>query len=434
MATLAALAASTGCSRAPEAAAARASEGSGAAQVASVTVVTPKREAVRKVTREPGQIEAFEATSLHAKVGGYVRSLAVDTGDTIRAGQVIAELDVPELQAEVEQKRALLEQAGAEREQADAAVAVAESAVTSAEAKVVQVQASIRRTQAEVARWQAEYNRTGQLVRESAVTASLLDETRSKLEAAQAAREETSALVRSAEAALAQAKAELAKSRSDVTAAAARVDVAKANLVAAEAMAGYAKIVAPFDGVITRRHVHTGHLPVPGGAGDPLFVAERTDRLRIVVGVPEVDAPFVQPGDRAEVRLQALEGRVVEGKVSRISWSLDRATRTLRAEIDLENPDGTLRPGLYAYVTIVAEEHPDALTLPAAAIIRDGSESSCMVVEGGKARQRGLRLGLSDGKVVEVTSGLEGGEAVVAANAGSLSDGQAVRVAEPATK
>lgn len=343
-------------------------------------------------------------------------------------------MDVPELRAEVEQERALLEQAGAERAQADAAVAVAVAAVTSAEAKIVQVQASTRRTQADVTRWQAEYDRTAQLVRESVITASLLDETRSKLEAAQAAREESSALVRSAEAALAQAQAGLAKARSDVAAAAAHVDVAKANLAAAEAMAGYAKIVAPFDGVITRRHVHTGHLTVPGGAGGPLFVAERTDRLRVVVGVPEVDAPFVQPGDRAEVRLQALEDRVIEGKVSRTSWSLDHATRTLRAEVDIKNADGALRPSLYAYVMIVAEEHPDALTLPAAAIIRDGPKAFCMIVEGGVAHRRELRLGLSDGKVVEVVSGLEGREAVVAANAASLADGQAVRVAGPTTK
>lgn len=92
IATLAALAACAGCSHAPEAVTARATEDAGAAQAMNVAVVTPKREAVRKVTREPGQIEAFEATSLHAKVAGYVRSLAVDTGDAIQAGQVIAEL------------------------------------------------------------------------------------------------------------------------------------------------------------------------------------------------------------------------------------------------------------------------------------------------------------------------------------------------------
>jgi RND family efflux transporter MFP subunit len=285
-----------------------------------------------------------------------------------------------------------------------------------------------------VARWQAEYNRTSRLVRESAITGAVLDEARSKLEAARAANDETAAQVRSAEAALAEAQAELTKARSDVHAAAARVDVARADLDSAEAMAAYARIVAPFDGVITRRYVHTGHLTVPGGREDPLFVAERTDRLRVVVGVPEVDAPYVQPGDRAEVRLQALDGRVVEGKVARISWSLDRATRTLRAEVDVENPDGTLRPGLYAYVTIIAEERPEALTVPAAAIVREGARTYCVVVEDGRARHREVQLGVGDGKSFEVLSGLRGDEAIVAANAGSLADGQAVRVAQPAAQ
>jgi RND family efflux transporter MFP subunit len=431
---LAALAACAGCDQMPETAAARAADEASGTPIVSVSTVIPKRETIRKLTREPGQIEAFETTSLHAKVGGYVRSIAVDTGDRIKAGQVIAELDVPELRAAVEQKRALVEQAEAGREQANAAVGVAQAAVASAEAKVTLAQASIRRTDADVTRWRAEYDRTNQLVRESAITGSLLDETRSKLEAALAAREESAALVRSSEATLAQAKAELAKSRPDVTAAAARVDVARADLTSAEAMAAYTKIVAPFDGVITRRHVHTGHLTVPGGAGDPLFVAERLDRLRIVVGVPEVDASFVQPGDRAEVRIQALEGHTAEGRVSRISWSLDRATRTLRAEVDLENPDVTLRPGLYAYLTIIAEEHADAVTLPAAAIVRDGAKAYCVVVVDGKARRREIQTGLSDGKSVEVVLGLSGGEAIVAANAGTLADGQAVRIAEPAVK
>jgi RND family efflux transporter MFP subunit len=413
---------------------ARATEVKTGSPAVSVSIVRPKRETIRKVTREPGQIEAFEKTELHAKVGGYVRSLAVDTGDRIQAGQVIAELDVPELWAAVEQRRALVEQAKAEQEQADAAVVVAQANIASADAKIAHVKAAMRRTEAEAARWQAEFDRTSQLVRERAVTEALLDETRSKLESAQASGEETKALVVSAESGLAHAKAELVKSRSDVTAAAARVKVSEADLVAAEAMAAYSKLIAPFNGVITRRDVHTGHLTVPGGSGDPLFVAERIDRLRVIVGVPEVDALFVQPGDRAEIKLQALQGRVVKGKVARTSWSLDQATRTLRAEVDLENPDGSLRSGLYAYVTIIAEEHADAMTLPISAVVQDGTTASCMVVDDGKARRRNLQLGLNDGSRVEVLSGLRFEDQVVAANARSLADGQAVRAIEPAAK
>ncbi len=423
-----------GCSRAPEVGTANASEAPTAAPVASVVTVAPRRESIRKVTREPGQIEAFEVTALAARVAGYVQSLAVDTGDPVRAGQVIATLSVPELESAVQQQRALLAQTGAERRQAEAALGVAQAALATAVAKVTQAQASVRRSEADVARWQAEYARTGQLVRESAITASVLDEARSKLEAAQAAREESAALVGTAQAAQAQAKAEVTQADADLITASARVDVAQANLAAAEALAADTRIVAPFDGVISRRFAHTGHLTTAGKTAEPLFIAERIDRLRIVVGVPEVDAPFVQAGDRAEVRLQALEGRTVSGTVARTSWSLDRATRTLRAEVDLDNPDGSLRPGHYAYVTIIAEERPDVLTLPAAAIVREGATVHCVVVEEARAVHRALELGLSDGKSVEILKGLQGGEAVVAANAAAITDGQPLQGATPAAK
>jgi RND family efflux transporter MFP subunit len=419
-----------GCGRGPELTAAQAGpEAQSVARV--VTTVVPERGTIRLTTSEPGQIEAFETTAIHAKVAGYVESLAVDIGDPIKAGQVLAELDVPELVAELEQERAMVEQARAEQRQAESAVEVAQAAVASAEAKVTEVQAATRRTDADAARWQAEFNRIDQLVRERAITDTLRDETRSKLESAQAGRDEVAAQVRSAEAGLAQAGAGLDKARSDVAAAAARVAVAEANARRAEAMSGYTKLLAPYDGVVTRRHVDTGHLTVPGGASDPLFDVARIDRVRVAVGVPEASAPLVDVGDQAEVRLQALDQRIFQGRVARISWALDQQTRTLRAEVDLENPEGTLRPGLYAYATIVAEEHPDVLTVPATAIVREEGRAYCVVVEGDRARRREVGLGLSDGTKVEVVSGLEGGEAVVSKNAAALADGQTVRIDTP---
>ena len=103
---------------------------------------------------------------------------------------------------------------------------------------------------------------------------------------------------------------------------------------------------------------------------------DRSDIVTIKVDVPEMYATEVNPGDRAEVKLQAMKGKTVEGKVSRISWALDPKTRTIRVEIDIPNPGGTLRPGLYAYATIVVEEHPDVTTLPATAVIRKRTRSS----------------------------------------------------------
>jgi RND family efflux transporter MFP subunit len=233
---------------------------------------------------------------------------------------------------------------------------------------------------------------------------------------------------------LSEARSELDKARSDVVAAAASIEVARSAARQADAMLGYARIEAPFDGFITRRNVHTGHLTRPGSDTAPLFVAARSDIVRIAVNIPETYSTDVNPGDRALIKLQAMQGRTVEGKVTRTAWALDPKTRTIRTEIDILNPGGKLRPGLYAYATVIVEEHKDVLTIPTTAVVQDQNRTFCVVVSENKALRRPVVLGLSDGTRTEVASGLEGRELVVKANATSLSDGQALEVQSEAAK
>jgi RND family efflux transporter MFP subunit len=401
--------------------------GSHSAQpVTKVEVVRPERRSVQRTVGEPGQLEAYETTPVHAKLAGYVQSVSVDIGSEIKKGQVLAELWVPEVEADLQEKRAAIEQAIARRAQAESAVKVAESAVTSAEAKVSEVQAGVKRADADLARWQLEDRRVQQLFNERAQTGTLLDETHNKLQSAEAARDEVRAKVRSAEAALSEARSQLEKARADVLAAAAAIDVARSASRQAEAMLGYARIVAPFDGVITRRDVDTGHLTKPGSDATPLFVAARTDIVTISVAIPESYSTDVKPGDRALIKLDRLKGRMVEGRVTRTAWALDPKTRTIRAEIDIPNPGGNLRPGLYVYATVIVEEHRDVLTIPTTAIVQEQGRSFCVVVTDGKAVRKQIVAGLSDGTLTEVVSGLNGSEFVVKANSASLSDGQAV--------
>jgi len=400
---------------------------------ARVTTVHPERVTIRRISEEPGQIEAIEVAPIQAKLSGYVRSVAVDIGDRVKKGQVLVELHMPEVEADLKQKRAMVEQTQAEKRQADSAVEVARAGVTSAEAKVKEIQAGIRRSSSDLARWQAEYTRIEQLVRERAQTGSLLDETRNKLESARAAVEESGAQVRSAEAALVEAKAHVDKAMADVEASTSRIEVARYKAEHAAAMAGYAKILAPFDGVVIRKKIDTGQLTTAGTSGEPLYMIARTDVVTISVGVPEIDAPYVNAGDPARVRLLAVDGQTFEGKVTRTAWALDSATRTLLTEIDLPNPDGVLRPGLYAYATIVAEEHKNALSLPATAIFKDGGKTYCVAVGGGLAKRREIRLGIADAKRTEILSGIEESDFIVEANSASLTDGQPVEPALPPT-
>jgi multidrug efflux pump subunit AcrA (membrane-fusion protein) len=396
--------------------------------------VRPERATVRRSTEQPGQIEAYEETTIYARVSGYVQKWNVDIGAKVAKGQVLAVISVPDLDAEAELKQATVEESEAKLAQAKASQEVAHANLASTQAKLVEVRAGIKRVDADLARWQAEYKRVEQLHNERALTGSLVDETRSKLGASESAREEVYAQVKSAEAAVRHGEAMLDKARSDVTAAAAGIKVARSEARRVQALQNFATIVAPYDGVITRRHVDVGDLTEPGSHGQPLFVVARDDVVRISVGVPEMYATQVEAGDRVLVHLQAITGNDFEGKVTRTSWTLDAKNRTLRTEIDLENPKGTLRPGLYAYATIMVDEHADVLTVPSTALVREDSRTFCVAVADGKAVRRPVSVGLEDGTRAEILSGLQPNDAVVKAYASALSDGQLVEVIQPQAK
>jgi HlyD family secretion protein len=400
------------------------------AGVSRVAIVRPERGTIRRATEQPGQIEAFETTSIHAKVSGYVEKWTVDIGDRVKKGQVLVVLSVPELDAEAEQRQATVEESQSKLAQARASEEVSQADLASARARLAEEHAGIKRAEADVARWQAEYRRIEQLFSQHAQTGSLLDETRSKLRSAESAREETYAQIKTAEAAVKQGQAMIDKARADVTAAAASIKVARSDLHHTDAMRAYTTIAAPYDGVISRRNVVVGELTEPGPRGQPLFTVVRDDVVRLIVNVPEAYATAVDPGDRASIRLQAVSAAEVEGKVTRTSWVLDARSRTLRAEIDLPNPDGKLRPGLYANTTIFVTEHDGALLLPASAVAGRESQAYCAIVVDGKAARRTIKLGLDDGARVEIVSGLHADEAVVKAYAASLEEGQAVVVVE----
>jgi HlyD family secretion protein len=429
--TLAALvafmAATAGCNQSTEV---KADQASGPA-VPRVEAVKPERATIRRSTEQPGQIEAFEVTAIYAKVSGYVEKWTVDIGTKVKKNQVLAVLSVPELDAEAEQKQAMIEESEAQRLQAQASEDVARANLAAAAAKLTEVRAGTARADADLARWQSEFKRIEQLFKEHAQTGSLVDETRSKLRASESTREEVYAQVKSAEAAVRQTEAMLEKARADTTAATASIKVARSDARRVQALRQFATIVAPYDGVITRRHVDAGDLTEPGNHGEPLFIVARDDVVRITVSVPEMFATEVDPGDRVLIRLQAASGRIVEAKVTRNSWALDDKNRTLRTEIDVPNPSGVLRPGLYAYATIVVEEHANVLSVPTSALVRQESNTFCVAVQGGQAVRKPVKIGLDDGSRAEILSGLNGDEHIIKAYASSLSDGQHVEILPP---
>jgi multidrug efflux pump subunit AcrA (membrane-fusion protein) len=438
-----------GCNRQAPAAPSGVASGDGAKagpQMPSVATVKPTRNTVRYLIKQPGyNIEAFEQTPVYAKVPGYVRKVNVDMGDRLRTGEVLAELYVPEMEVDVRQKAALVTQADAEVKQAQESAVAAEAGFRSSEAKVKEAEASRLRADAELVRAQSQYERLKQRAG-GVISQDQIDELRLGYEAAKANVAEVEAKVKSALATQEESRAKLGKAQADVEVARAHLEVARQNHEYAKAMLGYTKLLAPYDGVVTRRSVDTGDFVQPATSGsskgEPLFNVERTDILRIFVNVPEMEAYLVRDHAPARVRVPGLQGKEFQGQVTRTAKALDPRSRTLRTEIDLPNP-GQLQSGMYVHVTITVE-HPNVWTLPASAVVTQGEHTFCYHVENGKAIRTRLKTGIRDGEWVEVLQkqtqsakpGQEGqwedftgSEQVVQKDPGTLRDGQTINVA-----
>jgi len=427
------LLAGSGCNQTATGRAADAGATPAAEQRDRVAAGRVERKTLTRTTSQPARIDAFEETPLLPKLAGFVAQVLVDIGDTVSKDQTLVELSIPELHDELKQKEALVALADAGIRQAEAAVQAATAAVETAAAKIQQMEAGVVRADAERARWQAEHARITELVAGRAVTEKLADETLHTMRSAEGGHQEAVAAVAAAMAARNEAETNVRQAEADQGAAAARLQLAQADLARTNTLIAYATIKAPFDGVVTHRNVATGHYVQPAGGGDakPLVVVARTDVVRVFLDVPELEAPLVdrgQNGGAATVRVQSLAGMEFQGNVTRTSWSLDAANRTLRTEIDIPNPDGLLRPGMYATATIVLDQRTDALALPTSALVREGADTYCCSVESGSIRRQPIQLGLRFDKEVEIVSGLNAGQMIVLARAETLKHGQQVEV------
>jgi RND family efflux transporter MFP subunit len=342
---------------------------------------------------------------------------------------VLAELVVPELVQEANLKKAMIQQAQADVDQYH-------KAVTSAEANIATMEAAVVEARALRQRWESESNRIACLVKSGTIDEQTRDETGNQFKAA-------GARVASAEAAVRKATADRDKAMADVRSAEARVEVARADTLRAEAMLGYAKIRAPYDGVVTWRKVNTGDFVQPaGGPGDWLFRVARLDPVRVVVAVPEADAELVKEKAQVKLTIGALSGPSLSGTVARTSWALEAGARTLRTEIDLPNKDDRLRPGMYVYAQIT-NQLAEGWTLPTSAVGKQGDSTVCFLIEGGKVVRTPVQLGRGDGQFIEVLKRQRlgsplvwedfTGNETVAARAAGLTDGQSVQV-DSATK
>ena len=208
-----------------------------------------------------------------------------------------------------------------------------------------------------------------------------------------------------------------------------RFEVARASLAESETLLGYATITAPFAGVITQRFVDPGALIQAGNASSAIVSLMDFSTVRLQVAVPEVEAARVTVGQPVRVTTDNLPGRQFDGQVTRFTYALDPNNRTMLVEAILKNPDLALRPGMLVTVNLGIERKEQATLMPIEALVTERSNNFAYVTERGKAVKRAIRVGLTDGKNVEVVDGLNGNDAVVLTGKLKLSDGQPVRVA-----
>lgn len=393
----------------------------------SVEVAKPIAHGLGRESRQPGTVHVFEAAELFAKVSGYLVEQTVDIGSHVKQGELLARLDVPEAEADVEEASAALERARSVVVQRQAQLQTSKAEADAAQAKIPEMEAEIQRAVAQTKLRTKEYKRIKELNELHSIEEQIVDEKQDAMEVAIAAQRAADAALTSARAQVVAANARVVQAQSDITHAESDVKVSEAKLEKSKVLLDYTKITSPYDGVVTFRGFHRGEFITARdqGATKPLLTVARTDPMRVVVKVADLDVPYVTVGDRADVKIQALPGKVFSGKVSRMADSEEHESRTMRVEIDLPNPNGVLREGMYGGTVIYLEPPSDALTVPSTALVGKTTDShgSVWVVRDGKAHLVPVTIGQDDGLHMEITSGLTAKDDVVVSFRGPIQEG-----------
>ena len=319
----------------------------------AVQVVQPKRGPITRGVTLPGEIKPYQQATLYAKVAGYLKTITVDKGDQVKEGALLAEIEVPELEADC------------------------------------------TRYKAEVKVSETDYKRLSESQKKAPdlVVPQTVDDAEGKR------------------------------------------DIAKANLQRTETLLHYAKIIAPFPGIISKRMVDPGaFIPAAtsGSAAQNAAIVTLTDfnRVRVQVAVPELETSLITTGQPVKLTVDGLLGRGFEGKVTRFSYTLDEASKTMLAEIELPNPKLELRPGMYAIVKIGIERKEDALLVPVDALVAERAGAFVFTVMDNKAKKTRVQTGFNDGVNVEIVNGVKADQSVILVGKRLLSDGQTVKVSE----
>lgn len=398
-----------------------------------VTVAKATRALIERKLEQPGQVEPRTSAPIESRVPGWINSVKVDIGDTVKKGQLLIEIDAPELITGVAVAQANLRQAEAEAELAASLANETQKMLLAQQARLAATNADAKGKEPLVAQFKLEMDRMKKLVDSGNVTRSNMDESEQRYLAASSELIEAKALITAAEADVNTARAQVVRRKSETTVALAKVEVARARFEEAAARLRLARITAPFDGVIVERNADPGSLVGDRPLEKPLLVLHDTQQMIVTVGVPEAEAPLVNLGDQVDIFTSQETARpAASAKISRTSRSYNPTTRTMRCEVDLPAADAPLQPGQYVLVRITAHKAEEAVTVPVAGVFKVAGEAFCTVISGGKAQRRRVQPGVSDGIRSAIRAGLaEGTTVVVGPVAATLADGTAVEELKP---
>jgi RND family efflux transporter MFP subunit len=361
-----------------------------AANVPSARVAAAQRGNISRVLTLAGQFQPYQVVDVHPKVSGYMARINVDIGDVVHQGQTLAVLQVPELKAQLRSATFAMEQSKEE---------------------ITRAQHEIDRAQATYAALHAQSERLKQA---AATRPGLIAQ--QELDNAQAQDLSAQAQVDSAKAAMAAAKQHMG--------------AATADEQSVEALENYTNVTAPIAGVVIWRYADTGAL-IQGGTNSndqalPIVRLSQSSLLRLRVPVPEDDVQYVHAGDELEVRVDAIN-RSFTGKIVRFTRNVNFETRTMETEIDVENKDLAIAPGMYANTLLELQEHGNVVTIPVEALVLKGREQTVYVLDGSnRIHIRSVQVGLQGQKLAEIVTGLNPGDRVVRGGQENYHEGEQV--------
>jgi RND family efflux transporter MFP subunit len=370
----------------------RAKNDTSVAPTVGVTKVT--RKSLQRTITLSSELVPFQEIDVYAKESGFVKKLLVDYGSRVQAGQLMAVLEIPELEAQLQEDQAAIKNATDEVSRADH---------------------QLKRYKAQYTVFHLEYTRLNGVFQSQPglVAQQEVDDAQGKDLAA-------ASQVDAGESALEAAQSSLL--------------VSKSKLIHDQALFDYARITAPFAGVITQRYANLGTLVQAGTSSStqamPIVKLSQDDLYRLVIPVPESSVRYIRVGDSVDVRVPALN-RSFPGKVARFSFDVQEGTRTMHTEVDVPNPGRLLMPGMYAETTLTLEARNNALVVPLEAISRVGDQTTVDVVSlAGEVEIRPVSVGLETSTDAEVVSGLAEGDAVIVSDRSGLKAGEEVHPQE----